>query len=610
MKPRFSKLYLTCLSAIATMAHADVTQLDEVVVTAARVAQPAREVVGDVTVLTQKEIATQGNTSLPELLARQPGVQITSNGGQGKSGGVFIRGANSNQTVVLIDGVRYGSATTGQAALQHIPLAQVDRIEILRGPAASLYGADAIGGVIQIFTKRGGKGATPSIEIGYGTQDSVEASASLAGGNEQTRYSIGLAHSKTDGVSALVLPKYQKFNSDDDGYENNSVSANFSHQFNAANEIGASLLIAKVENHYDGAYATKYYDYRDEGTNGSATVWSKNQFTSNWTSKIQAGSSVDDSYSYAPAKTPALEETRIKTRQNQLSWQNDVKVGPGLLTLGLETLAQDVSKTGGNYTVDHRRINSLLGGYLANLGDFTLQANLRSDDNSQFDRQTTGTLGGSWQASDAFQLGASYGTGYQAPTFNQLYWPNWGNPNLKPQESEGGEVFARYQTNQLKLGATLFRNEVKDFILNDRNTVKNVEKVRLSGLTLTADWAKDGLEAGFSYDYLDALDQKNDRQLELRAKNAGVVYAGLSSNQWRLRAEVQAQGERYDDVWGAGRVTLAGYALTNLVAEYQVAKDWAVSARVNNVFDKDYTQVYDYSTVGLNGMLSVRWAPK
>ncbi len=610
MNTRFSKLYLVCLSAMSAMAHAEVTQLDEVVVTAARIAQPAREVVGDVTILTQQEIASQGNTSLPELLARQPGVQITSNGGAGKSGGVFIRGANANQTVVLIDGVRYGSATTGQAALQHIPLAQVDRIEILRGPAASLYGADAIGGVIQIFTKRGGQGFTPSIEVGYGTQNSVEANANLAGGNEQTRYSIGLAHSKTDGVSALVLPKYQKYNSDDDGYQNNSLSANISHQLNAANEIGASLLVAKVENHYDNAFVSKYYDYRDKGTNGSASVWSKNQLTDNWTSKIQAGSSVDDSYSYAPATTPAQEETRIKTRQNQLSWQNDIKVGPGVATLGVETLAQDVSKTGGNYTVDHRRINSLLGGYLANLGDFTLQANLRSDDNSQFDRQTTGTLGGAWQATDTIQLGASYGTGYQAPTFNQLYWPGFGNPKLKPQESEGGEVFARYQTNQLKLGATLYRNEVKNFILNSQNLVRNVDQVRLSGATLTADWSSDGLEVGFSYDYLDALDQKNDRQLARRAKNAGVIYAGYGTDQWRVRGEVQAQGKRYEDVFGAGRVTLAGYGLTNIVAEYQVAKDWAITARVNNVFDKEYNLAYDYSTVGLNGMLSVRWSPK
>lgn len=609
MNTRFSKLYLVCLSAMSAMAHAEVTQLDEIVVTAARIAQPAREVVGDVTVISAAEIQNQGADNLPQLLARQPGVQITSNGGAGKAGSVFIRGANANQTVVLIDGIRYGSATTGAAALQHLPLAQIERIEILRGPAASLYGADAIGGVIQIFTKTGRQGLQPSVEVGYGTQNTVEASANLAGGTEQTRFSLGLAHNKTDGVSALVLPKYQKYNSDDDGYENTSLALNLQHQLLAGHSVGGSVLLAKSENHYDNAYTVKSYDYRDTSTNGSATIWTKNQFTERWTSKLQAGLSLDDSYNYAPAKTPALEESRFKTQQNQLSWQNDLQAGPGVLSLALETLQQKVSGTT-RYDVSERRINSVLGGYLAHLGDVTLQANLRSDDNSQFDRQTTGTLGGAWHANDQLQLGASYGTGYQAPTFNQLYYPGWSNPNLKPQESEGGEVFARWSMNQFNFSVTAYQNEVKDFILTKQNTVKNVEKVQLRGVTITGGWANDWLEAGFSYDYLDAQDQKTEQQLELRAKHSGLIYAGLKRTDWSARVEVQAQGLRYDDVYGAGRVPLAGYALTNLSASYQLNKDWSLHARVNNLFDKDYTQVYDYSTVGLNGMLSVRWAPK
>ncbi|WP_198314478.1 TonB-dependent receptor domain-containing protein [Chitinibacter sp. GC72] len=609
MNTRFSKLYLVCLSALSAMAHAEITQLDEIVVTAARIAQPAREVVGDVTVIERAQIETQASASLPELLARQPGLQMMSNGGAGKNMAVFIRGANSSQTVVLIDGVRYGSATSGGAALQHIPLAQVDRIEILRGPAASLYGADAIGGVIQIFTKRGGKGFTPSMAVGYGTQNSVEASASFSGGNEQTRYAIGVAHSKTDGGSALVLPKYQKFNADDDGYENNSLSLSASHQLNAANAFGANLLYAKVANQYDNTSTSKYYDYRDHGTNLAASVWSEHQLTDAWQSKLLAGTSIDDSYSYQPPSAWAKEESRFKTRQTQLSWQNNLQAGPGVLTLALETLAQNVAGTT-KYDVTQRRINSVLGGYLANLGAVTLQANVRSDDNSQFGRQTTGTLGASWQVNHGLQLGGSYGTGYQAPTFNQLYYPGWSNPHLKPQESAGGELFARYQTSSLQLGATVYRNQVKNFILNQQNHIANVDKVKLSGLTLTADWASDGFEAGLSFDYLDALDQKADRQLELRARQSGLIYAGFSQSAWRVRTEVQLQGQRYDDVYGVGRVTLGGYALTHLLAEYQLSKDWTLAARVNNVFDKTYTQVYDYGTLGVNGMLNVRWSPK
>ncbi len=611
MNTCFTKTYLLVLSTLVALpAAAAVTQLEDVVVTASRIAQPAREVVGDVTVIDRATIAAQGNTSLPELLSRQPGVQLSSNGGAGKAASIFIRGSNSQHTIVLIDGIRYGSATSGTAALQHLPLALIERIEILRGPAGGLYGADAIGGVIQIFTKRGGAEFAPSVSVGYGTENSLETSASVSGTVGNTSYAFGFAHSQTDGISALVLPKYQNYSADDDGYKNTSVSLSASHKFNDNNEIGGSLLNAWVKNQYDNAFTTQAYDYRDSGTNGSATIWSKNRFSENWDSKLQAGLSKDDSDNYAPATPFSAEKSKFKTTQSQFSWQNDLKAGPGVLSLGLETLKQKVTSTT-EYDVNQRRINSVFAGYLAHLGAATLQLNLRNDDNSQFGNSTNGTVGAAYQLTDAFQLGASYGTGFRAPTFNELYYPGFGNKNLNPEESKNSEAFARFQQNGLQAAATVFHNKVTDLLQYNPATfgTGNIGKATLQGLTLTLDLqSPSGLISGASFDYLDASDDKTDKQLSRRAKKSGLAYVGWMQSQWSARAEVQAVGHRFDDA--ANKVPLAGYGLLNLSAQYALSKDWSLNARVNNLLDAQYETAKNYATAGVNGMLSVSWQPK
>ncbi|STR45368.1 TonB-dependent receptor domain-containing protein [Iodobacter fluviatilis] len=586
-------------------AQAEVVQLPAVVTTAARLPQAAKEVIGDVTVIDQKTIEAAGTVSLPELLARQPGVQITSNGGAGKSGGIFIRGSSSQQAVYLIDGIRFGSATAGAAALQHIPLAQIERIEILRGPAASLYGSDAIGGVIQIFTRQGDKGFHPSVEVGFGTENTQTTSAHLSGGEDGTRYAIGLAHSKTDGISARSNPKAGTMSTDTDGYENTSLSINASHRINEAHEFGASLLQAKVENHYDSSVSSNYDD-RDDGTNGSATFWMNNRFTKNWTSKLQAGVSIDDSTNYTRAG-----ESRFKTKQTQISWLNEIKVGPGIMTVGAETLEQAISSTT-KFDVDQRRINSLLAGYLAHFDDIALQVNLRNDNNSQFGDNTNGSIGASWQLADAWKVGGSFGTGYRAPTFNQLYYPNYGTPTLQPETSKNTEVFVRFEANNIQLSATAYHNEIDGMLETGKTTTTVIGNAKLKGITFTADWQGEMFQAGGSFDLLDAKDTSgggstDGKQLTRRAKQFGSAYVGVAQGQWSARGEVQAQAHREEDIYGGPRARLAGYALANLSVNWQFAKDWQASARVNNVFDTEYELAKDYATLGRNAMLNLRW---
>ncbi|WP_028453253.1 TonB-dependent receptor domain-containing protein [Chitinilyticum aquatile] len=614
MKPRFTSIYLLVAAAFSpSFAFAETPLLDEIVVTAARQPQQAGAVLGDVTVIEREQIDSFGNSDLNTLLSQQAGVQLRSNGGAGKVNSLYLRGANGNQIVVLIDGVRYGSATTGAAALQNMPLDQIERIEILRGPAASLYGADAIGGAIQIFTRRGSGAITPSVSVGYGTQNTVETSASVAGSTGASRFALGLAYSRTDGISALAAPGNAPNNTDKDGYENLSLSLSGSHQINERHEFGGSLLMAWSENHYDNAWTTAPYDYRDESRNGAATVWTRNTITDIWTSKLQYGISLDDSDNYQLPSAWSAEKSTFKTTQNQIGWQNDIALGAGSLLLALESLEQRISSTE-KYAVDHRRINSVLGGYQAQLGTVNLQLNLRSDDNSQFGRNNSGSAALAWQITPGWQLGASYGTGYRAPNFNELYYPGFGNPELKPEESRNTEAFLRYQSARLQAGVTAYHNRLTDLLQYNpaTYTTDNIGKATLQGVTLNLDWQGEVFNAGGNLDWLDATNTTQGRdynkQLAYRAEFSGFAYAGLHGNDWTARLELQGMGSRYDDP--ANTIRLAGYGLVNVAASWQVARDWSLTARVNNLLDKDYVQATGYATQGINGLLSVRWQPK
>ncbi|HEY9101611.1 TonB-dependent receptor domain-containing protein [Chitinimonas sp.] len=607
---------LTALAASLSGFAADAPKNDDtVVVTAARLPQLQREVIGDVTVLDRETLDHYRGESLADILPMQPGAQIISNGGPGKATSVFLRGTNAQHTLLLIDGVRYGSATLGSAAIQHLPLDQIERIEILRGPAASMYGADAIGGVIQVFTRKGSKAGEAAVEVGAGNQGTYALSANLGGEVDGTRYAVAVAHNKTDGVSAIANPKNSNYNPDRDGYRNTSLSASLSRKLDAANELGGSILLADEHNQYDSSYPSKNYDYRDQGVQGSATVWSRHQLSDAWTARLQAGLSEDNSANFGPVSATDLRDLKseINTRQTQFSWQNDVKLGLGTATLGLETLQQKVS---GDtvYDVSQRRINSVFGGYLARIGDATVQTNLRWDDNSQFGDHTSGTVGLSWQLAPSWQLGGSAGTGFRAPTFNELYYPGFGNAALKPEESVSTEAFARYKDGALSSSLTVYRNVVRDLLQYDPSTFStgNIGKATLSGATWQAEWQQDAWLLGGHIDWLNARDSSggsaDGKQLARRARQAATVYGALNLGEVETRVEVQAQGKRWNNAGNTQR--LAGYAVTNLSASWQVAPEWQLSARVNNVFDRDYTLVTDYGTVGRTALVSVRWQPK
>ncbi|MCX7896908.1 MAG: TonB-dependent receptor, partial [Rhodocyclaceae bacterium] len=398
-------------SPLAVAASAD--ELAPVVVTATRIPTRVAEQLADVTVIAREEIEKAGATTLPALLALQPGLQIVTNGGLGKSTSLFTRGTNAGHTLLLVDGVPLGSATLGQPSFHNLPLSQIERIEILRGPASSLYGSDAIGGVVQIFTKKGAGPAKPEAFAGYGSYGTSELMAGISGGTETIAYSLAASQLDLRGWDATTT-KIANTNRDADGYENTAWRGRLAVTPAQGHEFGATFLRIDSRNHYDGGGPT-VNAYNDDET----SVWSlyaKNRLASAWTSTLRYGESQDRSENFAPGRS------LFATKQKQWVWQNDIKLPLGTLLLAYEDLQQEVDSTTA-YTVKARTVRSLVAGWQARLGDHSWQLSQRRDDNSQFGAKSTGSLAYGYALTPQLTARLAIGTAFKAPSFNQLYFP-------------------------------------------------------------------------------------------------------------------------------------------------------------------------------------------
>jgi vitamin B12 transporter len=485
-----------------------------------------------------------------------------------------------------------------------------DRIEILRGPASSLYGSDALGGVIQIFTRRGDGPMQARGEIGFGSYDTYSGSVGFSGGMAGWHYALDVAGLTTDGFNNIRNPKNTAYNGDRDGFNSQTISGALSYDLAQGHELGAQFFYSDGESMYDSGSSktTAAKDYRNQLAISSFNVFSRNQFSSNWTSTVRLGHSVDDSKNL----TNGLQSSLFRTDQNQYTWQNDLKTSAGNFLLGLERLEQTVSGTG-NFRVDNRTIDSVLAGWNASYRGNSLQTNLRYDDNSQFGGKTTGSVGYGYRFNSNWRSNVSYGTAFKAPSFNDLYYPLTfgykGNPNLLPEFAYNREAALHYETGSHHVSLTGFLNKVSNLISwSGVTTPGNVGTARIEGYTLAYEGQIDSFQLSANYNHVDPRDEATDHQLARRAKNYGGAAIGQFMGPWEWRVEWQARGQSFDT--DANTRKLGGYSLTNLFGAYHFAKDWSVFARVNNVFDRNYELVADYATPGLNGFVGVRYSPK
>ena len=595
MNPRIVSALAIAGLTIPTLSTA---ALGPIVVTASRFEEPKKDAVAPITVIDRRDIEQSNAESLEGLLQRSvPGLQFTQNGGQGTTASVFMRGTNSDHVLVLVDGVRHGSATTGTASFQYIPPNQIERIEVVRGPRSSLYGSEAIGGVIQIFTRKGEPGFRTHAEATAGSNDTFEANAGISGGNQDTRYSISGGRFRTEGIDAE-----RGNNPDADGYDNTNASFTVDHHFTSDIQAGLSAMRAEGASEYDGTLAGS--DYETDFVQQTVSAHMDVTATKIWDFSVRGGESRDESDNL----TDGTRSSFFDTRREQLSWKNDVALSATQqLVLGADYVEDEVDSST-DYDETSRTNEGLFGQWLLDLGTDQLRLGLRRDDNEAFGEHTTGNIDWRHQLSPNLHVLAAYGTAFKAPTFNELYYPGFGNPDLEPEESESFEVGleGRGVTSQWEVRA--FRTEITDLIQFDffagGYTPSNVDAV-IDGLELSADTTLSGWRVRPSITFLDPRNDRTGNQLRRRAKRKLTLDVQRAWDAWGMGATLTARSARYDDADNTER--MGGYALLDLRASYRPAPSWTVQGKLNNTFDKDYETVEGYNTLGRRFMLTVRY---
>lgn len=605
------KLSAALLGAVCTHAYAVVNEtLPDIVVTATRTAQSADATLASVSIITRQDIARLQAQSLPDVLRGVAGLTLSNNGGAGKATSVFLRGTNGNHVLVLVDGVKVGSATLGTASFQDIPVAQIERIEIVRGPRASLYGSEAIGGVIQIFTRKGGGTLAPSFSATAGSYGTFNGMLGLSGGGEQGWFNAKLNQQDTNGFNAcrgsLVAGCFTN-EPDKDGYHNLSLGLRGGYRFDNGVIADAQLLRANSKNKFDGSYQNEGEGVQQ--VRGGSLKFSPMQA---WNMTLRAGSSQDNSNFFLNG----IFKTRFNTQRDSLSWQNDFAVNADqLLTAGLDYQNDRVDSTT-VYTRPTRDNRALFGQYQGSFGAHSLQASLRRDDNQQFGGHDTGGLGYGYAVNDTTRLTASYGTAFKAPTFNQLYYPGFGSATLRPELSRSVEVGAAGHGTFGKWSLNAYQTDITDLIGYDTAppyNIANINTARLKGL-------EGQLKTQVSdYDINSTLTLQDPRQtsgvnqgklLNRRATEAMRIEVAHDFGAYHLATSLYAEGRRFNDLANTSTKRLGGYGLLDLRAEYRLAQDWLAQGRIDNLLDKQYETAQFYNQPGRGLYFTLNYQPK
>lgn len=551
-----------------------------IIVTATRTAQTADETLASVTVITREEIEqSQANTVVELLQNRSVGTELTRNGGQGTNTSLMLRGTNSNHVLVLIDGVRANSAIDGDFKWSNLPLEQIERIEIVRGPRSTLYGSDAIGGVVQVFTRKG-KGFHASVSGGsyYTRRAEVGVGGAVGAGS----YHLNAGYKKSNGFSA-THPGAYGYDPDKDGYHNSNFGAGVNYPLGAASKLSLNLLHSDGEVDTDPGSSTQRND-----SAGLSLDWS---ISERWQQTLTIGHAEDHYETDSGYKVHSLRDT--------VGWQHDLQVGEeSLVTVGAEYTGEN-GESEGSY--DENSYNGALFAQYQWSGErFDMLLGGRADNYSALDQRNTGniTLGSKLAGG---RLYVSYGIAFKAPTFLQRYYPVYGNPDLEPEESTTSELGYRLGMLQLSLFDTRIKNLI-DFVYP--NGYLNVSRAHIKGAEVEYSRQVGGWQLHSGLTLQKAENEESGEPLLRRAEKKLFFTAnGPLSDNANIGIEANYTGPRMD----LYDVELRSYTLLNLTGEYRLAKRWKLGGRIENLMDEKYQLANGYNTPGASAYLTVSY---
>ena len=604
-------------ASTAMAQNASAQSLDRIIVTGTR-SERGPDTLAARTVIDREQIDRLQPASLQELLRGQTGLGIYNQGGAGKVSGLFLRGTSPGQVLVLVDGVKIGSPTSGMAAVWDIPVSQIERVEIVRGPLSSLYGSEAVGGVIQIFTRGGDTpGVHPEFGVAIGSDRTYKADAGIRGRGTRGWYSAGVAHEETRGFNAcngdpVTFAGCGTIEPDRDGYRNDSVRLAGGFDFNNQWQADARILRAEGKNEFDGGWANE-----NENVQQVAGAHVRYAPSDTFALHLNAGRNDDDSRSIVGST--GAQSGRITTRRDTGSLQADIGGDTNLLSVGFDWQRDEVEGTT-VFDVDHRISRAVFGQWRMQAGNQHLQAGLRREDNTQFGGATTGNLSWGWDFTEALRLVASYGTAFRAPTFNDLYYPGFSNPDLRPERSRSIEVGVEGRHGWGEWSLRGYQNRLRDLIVynplltspsSPYGMPDNVQLARVRGVEAMLGFDIAGWDVNATASVIDPRNETpgalDGKLLNRRAKQMARIDADRDFGRYSLGASVNGTSGRFDDP--ANRVRMGGYATTDLRAGLRMNDAWRMQLSVANVFDREFETARWYNQAGRTWLLSLRWQP-
>lgn len=608
-RPRWALLpWAAALAVPAIAQQVPAPTLAPVVVTATRSAVPLTDVLADVSVVDRDAIERSGALSVADVLKRLPGLAITQTGGPASTTGVFIRGADGRFTAVFIDGVRVDSQATGGASWEAIPLSQIERIEVLRGPAAAIYGSDAVAGVVHLFTRQGEQGFFPTARVAVGSYGTRELGASLRGGEGAVDYSLSAAQDQSTGFDARPGGS----NPDKDGYRNRALSGRVGWKLAPGQKLDFTLLDSDARAGYDSSRPpTQDIARRQLQTVG--LNWSS-RWSDRWSTRVGMTQG-NDRYE----TTPSVYRTETRVRTYLL--RNEFQIGGGLLSADLERREDALQNSETEPSPHTKRFqNAVALGYGWRAGAHSLQVNARRDNDSEFSGKSTGGLAYGYALTPTLRAAASTGTAFRVPTLYQRF-SIYGTASLRPETSRNNELALRWQSGVDRLALVAYRSTIDNLIdyldgpgpcVNGSDPdypgcYANTGHARLSGATLSGATQLAGVKLEASVDAMSPRNTDTGKLLPRRPRQQAMVHASTPVAGWRLGVELQQAGARFNEATNTTR--LPPYALLNLSAARQIDRDWRLLARIDNASDKSYALAQGYATAGRTYTVALSWAP-
>ncbi|SFP67136.1 vitamin B12 transporter [Ectopseudomonas composti] len=602
---------------------------EPLVVTSGRLAEPQAQATAATTVFERDDIERLQVSSVPDLLSRVPGVSIVQNGGRGSLTSLLLRGANANQTLVLVDGVRLNAAASGLARLEFLSPDQIERIEVVRGARSALYGSDAIGGVVQIFTRRGEDGLQPRLRLAAGSQQTFERSLGLSGGDQRTRFDLGASLVERAGFDRSQDGR--GYDNDHDGIRRKAFNLSLEHHFSDRLKGGLSLLEQRGESEYDDLFSFDPGNPSERFSVSSIAGHLEAQLADGWSSRLELGHSEDKSENRDPLN--ADNNYVYNTYRDSAGWINTLRLGDAhQLLLGLDWY-EDRLGSDSDFSRSERWNRAAFVQHRYRGNGFATELGLRHDDNQQFGSENTWNAALSLDLAERLELVLSYGEGFHAPTFNDLYFPTssfyGGNPDLAPERSKTYEAQLRGDHMDTRWSLSAYRTEVEDLItvVSDPvtffSTPMNVNKARLQGLELSVERELLGWQATLGASLLDPRDRNSGHVLPRRAKRSLSLDLDRQFGAFAAGMTWQALSGRYDDA--ANNREIAGYGLLGARVSWQMDEELLWQVKVDNLLDKDYSQAlysrpddpffssvsyYGYREEGRSALLSLTWTPQ